>query len=65
MPWKKINNFFFQFFQQKSFETIAMMYNINIFTMMYMFIIYIYTKYIKAHIHQALNPKPHENTPWS
>jgi len=35
------------------------------FTMMYMFIHCIYTKYINAHIHQVLNLRPHGGTPRS
>jgi hypothetical protein len=33
------------------------------FAMMYMFINTIFTKYINAHIHQELNPRPHGNMP--
>jgi hypothetical protein len=35
------------------------------FAMMYMFIHYIYTKYINAHIHQGLNLRPHASMPRS
>jgi hypothetical protein len=46
-------NFFFLFF----FKKISMS-----FTMMYMFVDCIHTKYIDAHIHQVLNLRPHGGT---
>jgi hypothetical protein len=39
----------FQFCQQKDFDA---------FSMMYMFVNCICTKYVNQHIHQGLNPKP-------
>ncbi len=33
------------------------------FTLMFIFVNYVCTRYVNAHIHQGLNPRPHGNRP--
>jgi hypothetical protein len=63
MPWKKIKVFSFCYFFNKNVLTpFKHDGHVCASTMLYMFVNCICTKYIRARIHQKLNPKPHGNT---
>ncbi len=51
-----------QFCQQFFWTPFQHDLHVYVFTMMYMFVNHICTRYIKACIHQWLNPRPHGNT---
>jgi len=51
---KKFNVFFFQFYQQKAVHTIC--HDVHVCN-------YICMRYVNAHIHQRLNPRPDGSTP--
>jgi hypothetical protein len=61
MPIKNLIFFLGGFYRQKCFNTIKHDVHVCVFTMMYMVVNCICSRYIKACIHQRLNARPHGN----
>ncbi len=60
---ENVSKFFFFFFLKNKFDAIHHDVHVCIFTMIYMFVNFIFPKDINASIHQGLDPRPHGSTP--